>query len=311
MRYRPIKLIPFLLFFCLSSHSLLAQNDTLKVLSYNIWNGFDWGKDIERKEKMTTWLKEVDADVIGFQELNDFTAEDLKTWANEIGHGYSVLLKENGYPIGITSKEPIHVKTKMQGGLWHGMLHAETYGIDFIVVHLSPHDWKFRRREAEIICGYIEKGIFSNPDNQLMVLGDFNSHSPFDAKFDAENPFTLKRSQLSDSLRIVQNGHEAYQTLRDGTVDYSVISRFLSLPLTDTVQKHFSDEEKKTFPTPMVGKDISKSDFEKYNQRIDYILVSTNLEPSLLEAKILNQGIPDTLSDHYPVLASFLYQKTK
>jgi len=311
MRYSLIKLIPFLLFFWLSSLSVLAQNDTLKVLSYNIWNGFDWGKDIERRAKMTAWLKGVDADVIGFQELNDFTPEDLKTWANEIGHGYSVLLKENGYPIGITSKEPIHLKTKMQGGLWHGMLHAETYGIDFIVVHLSPHDWKFRRREAEIICDYTEKSIFNNPDNQLMILGDFNSHSPFDAKFDTENPFTLKRSQLSDSLRTIQNGPQAYQTLRNGTVDYSVISKFLSLPLIDTVQKRLSDEEKKTSPTPMVGKDISSSDFEKYKQRIDYILISPNLEPTLLEAKILNQGIPDTLSDHYPVLASFLYHKTE
>ncbi|EPR69383.1 hypothetical protein ADICYQ_1628 [Cyclobacterium qasimii M12-11B] len=280
-------------------------------MSYNIWNGFDWGKDIERKEKMTAWLKEVDPDVIGFQELNDFTSEDLKTWANEFGHGYSVLLKENGYPIGITSKEPIHLKTKMQGGLWHGMLHAETYGIDFIVVHLSPHDWEFRRREAEMICDYTVNGIFNNPDKQLMILGDFNSHSPFDAEFDNENPFSLKRSQLSDSLRIVQKGPKAYQTLRDGTIDYSVISRFLSLPLIDTVQKKNSDGEKKSFPTPMVGKDISESDFEKYKKRIDYILVSSNLEPSLLAAKILNQGTTDILSDHYPVLASFLYNKTK
>lgn len=74
---------------------------------------------------MTAWLKEVDADVIGFQELNNFTAEELKVWAKEIGHEYSVLLKEDGYPIGITSKQPIQLKTKMLGGLWHGMLHVK------------------------------------------------------------------------------------------------------------------------------------------------------------------------------------------
>ncbi|WP_339922605.1 endonuclease/exonuclease/phosphatase family protein [uncultured Cyclobacterium sp.] len=304
------KLLP-LLFFCLLSHSLFAQSDTLKVLSYNIWNGFDWGNDLERKQKMTAWLKEVNPDVIGFQELNDFTAEDLKIWANEFGHGYSVLLKEHGYPIGITSKEPIHLKTKMQGGLWHGMLHAETFGIDFIAVHLSPHDWEFRRREAEMICEYAEKAILNTPNKQLMILGDFNSHSPFDWKFDNENPFSLKRNQLSDSLRRVQNGPNAYQTLRDGTIDYSVISRFLSLPLIDTIQKKIAAGEKKTFPTPMVGQDISKSDFEKYRNRIDYILVSSNLESALLEAKILNQGTPDILSDHYPVLASFLHKTAK
>ena len=311
MHRHSIKLLCLSLFFCLSSHSVFAQTDTLKVLSYNIWNGFDWGKDIERKKKMTEWLKEVDADVIGFQELNDFTAEDLKVWANEIGHGYSILLKENGYPIGITSKEPIHLKTKMLGGFWHGMLHAETYGVDFIVVHLSPHDWQFRRQEAEIICDYTEKAILSDSEKQLMILGDFNSHSPFDVAFDAENPFSLERSQLSDSLRMVEKGPKAYQTLRNGTVDYSVISRFLSLPLIDTILKKSAEGEKKTFPTPMVGKEIAKSDFEKYKKRIDYILVSTNLESSLLEAEIMNQGTPDLLSDHYPVLASFLYSKIK
>ena len=61
----------------LFNQPLKAQNDSLKILSYNIWNGFDWGKDLERKRKMTAWLKEVDADVIGFQELNNFTAEEL------------------------------------------------------------------------------------------------------------------------------------------------------------------------------------------------------------------------------------------
>ncbi len=38
---------------------LYSQNDveektiTLKVLSYNIWNGFEWGKDTLRKSKRT------------------------------------------------------------------------------------------------------------------------------------------------------------------------------------------------------------------------------------------------------------------
>ena len=311
MRYLKIKLILFSLTFCFSSHLLNAQNDTIKVLSYNILNGFDWGKDLERKKNMTTWLKEIDADVIGFQELNDFTDEDLEIWAKELGHDYSVLLKENGYPIGIISKNPIQLETKMMGGLWHGMLHVETYGIDFIVVHLSPHDWKFRRREAEIICDYTEKSIFNNPDKKLMILGDFNAHSPYDANFDTKNPIALKRSQISDSLRMVNNGPQAYQTLRDGTIDYSVISRFLSLPLIDVVQKHTSDEERNSFPTHVVGKELSRLDFEKYKRRIDYILVSPNLSNSLIGAKVLNQGAPDTLSDHYPVLASFLQSKTQ
>lgn len=307
MRNLLLKLSPFFLLLALFYHPVNAQNDSIKILSYNIWNGFDWGKDLDRKNKMTEWLKEVDADVIGFQELNDFTPEKLDVWAKEFGHEYSILLKEDGYPIGITSKQPIQLKTKMLGGLWHGMLHVKTYGIDFIVVHLSPHDWAFRRKEAEIISDYTQKSVLMEGNSKLMVLGDFNSQSPFDVNYDAQNTFSLKRKQLSDSLRRAKNGPDAYQNLRFGSIDYSVISKFLSLPLIDVVQKKQADHNKKSFPTLVLGNDISKSEFEKNQQRIDYILVSPNLENQLIHAEILNQGTPDILSDHYPVQATFKF----
>lgn len=57
----------------------------------------------------------------------------------------------------------------------------------------------------------------------------------------------------------------------------------------------------------VLGNDLSKSEFEKNQQRIDYILVSPNLENQLIHAEILNQGTPDILSDHYPVQATFKY----
>jgi endonuclease/exonuclease/phosphatase family metal-dependent hydrolase len=312
MFYHLLKIVACLfLFFNISCSHLLAQNDTLKVLSYNIWNGFDWGKDTQRKVKMTEWLKEINPDVVGFQELNDFTEAELKAWGNDIGHPYAVLLKEDGYPVGITSKKPIRLMTGMQGGLWHGMIHVETFGIDFIVLHLSPHDWEFRRREAEIIVEYAEKSILKHSDKQLIMMGDFNAHSPYDANFDAMNPFSLKRLKQSDSLRIKKNGPNAHQNLRNGTIDYSVISKFLSIPMIDLVQKSVPDKNKNSFPTPLVLRNLSPEAIEKNKKRIDYILASTNLESSFLEAEILNQGVPEVLSDHYPVLASFLHSESQ
>ncbi|HSI76656.1 MAG TPA: endonuclease/exonuclease/phosphatase family protein, partial [Lunatimonas sp.] len=254
-----------LLIFC--GH-LPAQNQDLKVITYNIWNGFDWGKDTEREKAMVDWLKGQDADVIGFQELNSFTPEKLAQLASQWGHPYSLLLKEEGYPIGITSKTPLELKSRMLGGFWHGMLHAKTRDIDFLVVHLSPHDWQFRRKEAEIISTYIENVLAANQQDRFMVLGDFNSHSPFDAVFDAKNPETLKQNQKADSLRFAEKGSAAYQTLRDGAFDYSVMSRFLSLPLIDVVQLLAEDNKKKSFPTPLVTGNMSPGQLEKYQQRI-------------------------------------------
>lgn len=100
-------------------------------------------------------------------------------------------MKEEGYPVGITSNEPITVVKKQVEDFWHGMLHVKTYGLDIIVTHLSPHDWKFRLKEAQMLTKYIQ-------DNQLdncMVMGDFNAYSPFDADWVETHAQLIKTSR--------------------------------------------------------------------------------------------------------------------
>ncbi|MBD3628184.1 endonuclease/exonuclease/phosphatase family protein [Cyclobacterium sp.] len=303
------RLFLLLSLFALLQQAVSAQNQSLKVISYNIWNGFDWGKDTLRQEAMVRWLKEQEADVIGFQELNAFSPEKFANLARQWGHPYTLLLKEDGYPIGISSKTPLELKSRMLGGFWHGMLHARTRDTDFLVVHLSPHDWQFRRSEAEIISTYIENVLIKNRQERFMVLGDFNSHSPFDAGFDQAHPETLKRNQESDSLRSTEQGPSAYQTLRKGNFDYSVMSRFLSLPLIDVVQAHTAENLKSSFPTPLITQDLSPDQRAAYKQRIDYILVSPWFEFRCTQAAVINTGRPDQLSDHYPVVASFNWEE--
>lgn len=289
--------------------NVYAQNQSLKVISYNIWNGFDWGKDLEREKAMVHWLKEQDADIIGFQELNAFSPEKLAQMALEWGHPYSLLLKEDGYPIGITSKTPLELKGRLLGGFWHGMLHAKTRDIDFLVVHLSPQDWQFRRSEAEMVSTYIENVLVKNQQEKFMVLGDFNAHSPFDAGFDLAHPETLRRNREGDSLRFEEKGAEAFQTLRNGSFDYSVMSRFLSLPLIDVVQNHTEENRKSSFPTPLITQELSPEKQAGYRQRIDYILVSPFFEFQCTHAEVVNTGTPDRLSDHYPIVASFAWDE--
>jgi exodeoxyribonuclease III len=284
---------------------VIAQTDQIKVMSYNIWNGFEWGKDKGREAAMVKWLREQDADVIGFQELNDFTAEKLQELASQWGHSYSMLLKEDGYPIGITSKTPLVLKTKMIGGMWHGMLHAQTQGIDFLVVHLSPQDWQFRRREAELLSAYIENVLIQTGQEKYMVLGDFNAHSPFDINFDKSNPTELKLAQKADSVRLAEKGKEAFINLRNNKIDYSVMSKFFSMPLIDVVKQKVADSNLKSFPTPLVTGEMNPSEKATYNKRIDYILVSPYFEDKVIHAEIINYGETERLSDHFPVVAVF------
>jgi exodeoxyribonuclease III len=73
-----------------SFHSIAFSQEsksTLKVMTYNIWNGFEYGKDTDRKEKLISWVKSQNPDVLALQELNDYTQEkllaDAKKWEHK------------------------------------------------------------------------------------------------------------------------------------------------------------------------------------------------------------------------------------
>ena len=161
----------------------------LKVMSYNILDGFDWGNDMERKEKLLAWVKEQTPDVIALQELCAYTPEKLAADAKTWRHEYSILLKEDGYSVGLTSNTPIELKERVINELHHGMLHCETFGVDFFVVHLSPHHYHRRYQEAQLISEKVK----SCGNDKYIILGDFNSLSTFDAELLKENT-TLQKT---------------------------------------------------------------------------------------------------------------------
>lgn len=264
----------------------------LKIITYNIWNGFDWGKDQARHDRFLKWVQEQTPDVLALQELCGYTEEKLKADAAVWGHAYSMLLKTDGYPVGITSNQPIKLNEKLIEGLWHGMLHVETHGIDFFVVHLSPADYQFRMREAGLIIGRIR--AVENKD--YIILGDFNAVSPMDADLNLTRPSLLERYRHSDA------GNEKYDNLRDGEWDYAVISSFLALPVIDVCQRFMEAAERYSFPAPiLVGQYYDNTEHVTRSRlRIDYLLLSPALAKKCGKAEIFHDATTDGLSDHYP-----------
>ncbi len=251
--------------------------EKVRIISYNIFNGFDWRKDLERQDRFIDWVKYRNPEVLAMQELCGFTEESLTELAKEWGHPYAVIVKEGGYPVGLTSKEPIIVKNKIVENVGHGLLHVQTYGFDFLVTHLNPFEEKKRLDEAQFILDYIEdKGL----DN-FLLMGDMNSHSPMDADYMEEN-----------STKLIANGR----------FDYSVISRFLSYSLVDVCREYVGPDKRFTFPTSIL-KNVSKhKDVRlKAAQRIDYIFMPPNILDKVVDAFILNEGEPEYLSDHFPI----------
>ena len=292
------RVIALFFFYGILVIQIQGQSQSLKVITYNILNGFDWGKDTVREKNLGAWLNDQQADVVALQELCGFNQEKLSTFAKAWGHDYAVILKTSGYPVGITSNQPIKIKEKLLDSLWHGMLHCETQGVDFFVVHLSPADWAFRRKEAEIISARIKDNMAET--SKYIVLGDFNAHSPLDADFDLMFPYQLERSRASDAK------NEKYKNLRDGYFDYSVMAHFLAMPLMDATHRFVPIEERSSFPAPInVGKWMTADEMPKTKCRIDFIMLSPELYKKCTGSQIHNGQANHYLSDHYPVHAVF------
>ena len=283
------------------SKIIAQESDTkLNVMTYNIWNGFDWGKDTKRKSNWIKWIQSKNPDVLALQELCGYDEKQLKADAAKWGHNYVKILKTRGYPVGLTSRKPIITKELVIDKLWHGMLHCETFGIDFFVVHLSPADCDFRLKEANIITKMVND---SKSDNYI-ILGDFNAHSPLDKELLKHNQ-TLKK-------KYANNKSDKYTNLRLGEFDYEVVSKFIALPAVDISSKFIDIEDRYTYPSPVLIGSYRKTMHEviKTRERIDYILTSPKISDSCTNVTIYNKGEAETFSDHYPIMAEFKF-KTK
>ncbi len=75
-------------------------SSNLRLISYNVWYGFT--KVPDRKLAWIEWMNRQKPDIVSLQELNGYTHEKLAEDARAYGHAYVALLKEEGFPTGIT-----------------------------------------------------------------------------------------------------------------------------------------------------------------------------------------------------------------
>jgi len=290
--------------FILLSLNLNAQpTETIKVISYNIWNGYDWGKDQARRTELVNWMANQKPDIVGLQELCKYSNKKLAEDANGWGHEYSVLLKKSGYSVGLTSKYPIEVVEKIRDGMHHGALHCKTGGIDVFVVHFSPSSFKKRREEAKVILQKFKK--VANSNSKYLVMGDFNAHSPFDADL-YKNEILLNHYRESNADK-PEKGN-----LVNNEFDFAVLSDFLAFPLIDVCRKFTNGmAERGSYPARSLGAVNEETENELIGrmERIDYILLSPELGINCVSAEVYNGEANWYMSDHYPVGVVFSSEK--
>ena len=243
----------------------------LRVLSYNVPVGFR-GDDKRHKDALA-WISAQKPDVVALQELNDYTHERLREDARAWGHRHAHLHRvQSGFHLGLTSREPITSPHLISGpGIWHGVLHARTFGIDFFVLHLAPKPESVRLPETKIVLEEVRK-IQSN--RASVLLGDFNSPS-----------------RLDDDYYRRESAHEA---------KYNVMDLYLAGGWVDVVNRHQGALTEAQASVPTLIKENRWGFW-----RIDYILASAPLATRCVFARVMKDPATDHLSDHYPVMADF------
>ncbi|SJZ48971.1 exodeoxyribonuclease-3 [Chitinophaga eiseniae] len=266
------------LFFCLYIADAQAQAP-LRVLSYNILEGMvtDTTKG---KEVFVQWVKQFNPDMVALQECNKFTQKTLEELAATWGHPYAVIVKENGYPTGLTSRYPITNIQKVTENMTHGFIMANVLDYNIVVLHLNPH--KFRKRREEI--ANILANIAQKKDKHGWVLmGDFNSNTPLDmARLDTNR---IKAAHLNAVKK-----NPKIENLEDGSIDFKVQQHLLDAGFVDALYAYDRAER------ATGGKDTIRS-----KSRIDYIYLSKDLAKKVKTCHFIYDDFTAKYSDHRPV----------
>ena len=269
-----------------------AQAEPLRILTYNVLYGFNHGKAPEIGAK---WIAEQKPDIVVLQELNGFKQETLEKIAGNWNHNHSVILKERGFPVGLTANSKITVIEKRLNGMWHGYLHCKVKGMHIFVVHLSPSQHAFRMKEASLLNAKVKPLL--DAGESVLLLGDFNCNSPLDQKWLDARP---KNEEAIDEKTAKRRAGNA-------DPDSAVMSQFLALGLIDLVhaKQPTAELQRGTFATRLLPQYRTDEQRKDKTWRIDYILADSTLAKRCSSARIPRDKEVDLISDHYPVEAVF------
>ena len=264
----------------------LTPKTGLTVLSYNVKDGFGW-KNKANLDNFVDWVTMVDPDVIVFQELVGFKQADLVNLAKRYGHDFSVLLKESGYPTGITSKEPItniervFITSNTPQFRVHGYIRAETFDTDIFAVHFSSQSNNLVLQEAT----HVLEAAKNSTNERVIIAGDYNSISPVDEQM-------LGNKFWTSSMKKYRPSRVPF--------DYRTMDLFEKSDFQDAVKLNDNSHYRASFPAKT---DYISSDFLGF--RLDYVYLSKVLSAQCDYAELVQDQYTNKASDHYPYLLHF------
>ena len=246
--------------------------ETFKIVNWNVLYGFNHKKSVKQG---ANWIKKQAADVVALQELNGHNQAGFKELAAEWGHDHAAILKKGGFPVGLTSNQPIEVIERRVKDFHHGYLHCKTHGIHFFVVHFWPGKYWEADWILDKTAPLMERG------EKVIILGDFNGNSRKDEDFLIANATLRKR-------------------------DYTYVDKVEAKGFVDIVHKH-DPEAKISQPSsitiPRWTKDLKELKLKRY--RIDFVFADKSFAEQSHSGTISLAREIETISDHYPVIVEF------
>ena len=246
--------------------------ETFKIVNWNVLYGFNHKKSVKQG---ANWIKKQAADVVALQELNGHNQVGFKELAAEWRHDHAAILKKGGFPVGLTSNQPIEVIERRVKDFHHGYLHCKTHGIHFFVVHFWPGKYWEADWILDKTAPLIERG------EKVIILGDFNGNSRKDEDFLIANATLRKR-------------------------DYTFVDKVEAKGFVDIVHKH-DPEAKISQPSsitiPRWTKDLKELKLKRY--RIDFVFADKSFAEQSHSGTISLAREIETISDHYPVIVEF------
>lgn len=261
----------------------LSAQTNFKVLSYNVLKGLQGDSAIQ--ETYVKWVKNIDPDIIAYEEMNSFTPESIEQFAARYGHPYAVISKTDGFPVALSSKYPIVNVQKVVDNMWHAYLYANINNVHVFVIHFSPFSYQKRQAEVKEV---LARAALVPKNEKVIIMGDFNSLSEDDAAMYNEE-FIADQKAREEKLSHIRN-------LNNGKVDYTVTGAMKEAGYKDALRIFHTDFQK-SCPTKKYG--------SKFPKRIDYMWINPKLTKSVKSANLIYDDVTDNISDHYPILVTF------
>ena len=295
----------------LAPHLSAADSETtIKILNYNVFNGFRRNASFETAVK---WINEQSPDIAGWQELVGWDEDRLKTAAKKWNHPYVATLKGGGYNIGLSSRQPIEVLQRRTANFWHGYLHCRTAGLDVIVCHLWPGSRREQIKEATLLYELVVR--LDQQGREIILMGDFNAHSRSDQSWIDQQQPLIDRRWTGNKNKILTD-----RFIVDGKWNFDVMNKIMQAPLQDVVRDKFDLQHPQpsdnslldlgSYPTRVLAHVNTPEKQQGFLERIDFILASPDLAKRCQSAEIVRDDERvETISDHYPVMAVFKVNK--